>query len=276
MPVHKLKPSKLAIWRGIFAVSSLWFLMHEPLTRIITKDSVSDVTQSFAPDNTEVAVRTAGVSFSLLSATETSDTPRIKPTPQTEELEQASKELELQALEPQAREPRTLDQQKQELKEPKRTQPVTGQTALKEVTKETAEGVASEVAVSETSPEIVTPKQEPTEEQANPTTALSDAANAVAASIPVAVSTPAFLEPPQAPHYSRSMRSRGLGGVVIVEVLIGAKGNQTELEIAKSSGLPALDQSALSAVRKWRFKPHAVNGINVASRVHIPVRFAIN
>ena len=168
------------------------------------------------------------------------------------------------------------ERQKQELKEPKRTQPVTGQTALKEVTKETAEGVASEVAVSETSPEIVTPKQEPTEEQANPTTALSDAANAVAASIPVAVSTPAFLEPPQAPHYPRSMRSRGLGGVVIVEVLIGAKGNQTELEIAKSSGLPALDQSALSAVRKWRFKPHAVNGINVASRVHIPVRFAIN
>lgn len=271
MPVHKLKPSKLAIWRGIFAVSSLWFLMHEPLTRIITKDSVSDVTQSFAPDNTEVAVRTAGVSFSLLSAKETSDTPRLKPTPQTEELEQASKELELQALEP-----RTLDQQKQEPKEPKRTQPVTGQTALKEVTKEMAKDVAKEVAASETSPEIVTQKQEPTKEQANPTSALSDAANSVAASIPVAVSTPAFLEPPQAPHYPRSMRSRGLGGVVIVEVLIGAKGNQTELEIAKSCGLPALDQSALSAVRKWRFKPHAVNGINVASRVHIPVRFAIN
>ena len=271
MPVHKIKQSKLAIWRGIFAVSSLWFLMHEPLARIITKDSVYDVTQSFAPDNTEAVVRTAGVSFSLLSATQTLDTPRLKPTPQTEELEQASKKLEPPALEPQTRNP-----QKPEPKELKRKQLIKDQMALKELKKEVTTEVAKEVALSQTSSERVAQKQEPIKEPVNPTTALSDTANAVAESIPVAVSTPAFLEPPQAPHYPRSMRSRGLGGIVIVEVLVGAKGTQTELEIAKSSGLPALDQSALSAVRKWRFKPHAVNGVNVASRVHIPVRFAIN
>lgn len=249
--------------------------MHEPLDRIITKDSVFDVTQSFVPDNTEVAMRAAGVSFSLLLANETSDTPRLEPTPQAEEIAPKTlepQELEPQALKSQALAPQTLDPQKSEPKELKRKQPVTEQTALEKVTRD----VAKEIAVSEASSDIVAQKQAPTREPVNPATGLSDAANAVTASIPVAVSRPAFLEPPQAPLYPRSMRSRGLGGVVIVEVLIGAKGNQTELEVAKSSGLPALDQSALSAVRKWRFKPHAVNGINVASRVHIPVRFAIN
>ena len=262
MPVHKLKPSKLALWRGVFAASCLWFLMHEPFARIITKDSVFDVTPSFVPDYPEVAVRASGVSFSLLPATETSDTPRSEPTSQAEEI--APKTLEPHEL--------------------KREQAVRDQTTFKKVAKDVARGVAKEVAVSEASSERVAQKQaptkeptrEPTKEPVNPATARSEAASAVAARTPVAVSTPAFLEPPQAPHYPRSMRSRGLGGVVIVEVLIGAKGNQTGLEIAKSSGSPALDQSALSAVRKWRFKPHAVNGINVASRVHIPVRFAIN
>ncbi|KZZ15811.1 hypothetical protein A3750_11020 [Oleiphilus sp. HI0079] len=71
-------------------------------------------------------------------------------------------------------------------------------------------------------------------------------------------------------------RRRGVEGTVVIEVSLDALGSQTHLKIQKSSGNPLLDNSAVNAVREWRFLPHQVKGLAIASRVHIPVRFELN
>ncbi len=90
------------------------------------------------------------------------------------------------------------------------------------------------------------------------------------------VSKPLFKTPPTPPSYPSMARRRGLEGTVVIEVSLDALGLQTELRIQKSSGNPLLDSSAVNAVRNWRFLPHQLEGLAIASRVQIPVRFKLN
>jgi protein TonB len=59
-----------------------------------------------------------------------------------------------------------------------------------------------------------------------------------------------------APNRIRSM-SRRLGeqGRVVLEVYILANGTVGEAKIKQSSGFSRLDNAALQAVKKWRYKP---------------------
>jgi hypothetical protein len=43
----------------------------------------------------------------------------------------------------------------------------------------------------------------------------------------------------------------------------------------KSSGHRVLDNSALDAVRKWKFHPATIGGVKVSSTVKVPVRFRL-
>lgn len=90
------------------------------------------------------------------------------------------------------------------------------------------------------------------------------------------VSKPLFKTPPTPPSYPSMARRRGVEGTVVIEVSLDALGLQTELRIQKSSGNPLLDSSAVNAVRNWRFLPHQLEGLAIASRVQIPVRFKLN
>lgn len=90
------------------------------------------------------------------------------------------------------------------------------------------------------------------------------------------VAKPLFKTPPTPPSYPSMARRRGLEGTVVIEVSLDALGLQTELRIQKSSGNPLLDSSAVKAVRDWRFLPHQIEGLPIASRVQIPVRFKLN
>ncbi|KZY72576.1 hypothetical protein A3742_08155 [Oleiphilus sp. HI0071] len=90
------------------------------------------------------------------------------------------------------------------------------------------------------------------------------------------VRKPLFATPPTPPTYPSMARRRGVEGTVVIEVSLDALGSQTHLKIQKSSGNPLLDNSAVNAVREWRFLPHQVKGLAIASRVHIPVRFELN
>ena len=62
------------------------------------------------------------------------------------------------------------------------------------------------------------------------------------------------------PSYPRSSRRAGHQGTVSVRFTVGTSGHVTSIRVTKSSGHAALDRAALSAVRKWRFKP-ARNGL---------------
>ena len=90
------------------------------------------------------------------------------------------------------------------------------------------------------------------------------------------ITEPVFAAAPTPPRYPALARKRGQQGTVWIDIWLDAQGRQTRLDIIDSSGLALLDQAALGAVREWRFRPHRINGVQVASRVRIPIEFSLN
>jgi protein TonB len=72
-------------------------------------------------------------------------------------------------------------------------------------------------------------------------------------------------------------RSRRLGetGTAMVRLLIDIDGRPTQVALHKSSSHALLDEEALSAVRKARFKPYAVGGVAQPVWVLIPINFVL-
>ena len=75
------------------------------------------------------------------------------------------------------------------------------------------------------------------------------------------------------PTYPAALEERGIGGSVTVLLSIDAAGRVTDATVAKSSGQPALDRSALTGVRRWRFKPALRQGQAIAATTRINVVF---
>jgi periplasmic protein TonB len=57
------------------------------------------------------------------------------------------------------------------------------------------------------------------------------------------------------PIYPTMSRRLGEQGTVTLRVLITPEGQAAEIKIIKSSGSARLDQSAIDAIRVWRFVP---------------------
>jgi TonB family protein len=72
---------------------------------------------------------------------------------------------------------------------------------------------------------------------------------------------------PDYPYEARSRRITGSG--VCVVTVDAPSGNVTDATMAQSIGNPILDNSAVSAFRRWRFKPGTV------SKVRIPITFTM-
>lgn len=96
------------------------------------------------------------------------------------------------------------------------------------------------------------------------------------AASPILVEKPTFKVRPAQPKYPRMAKRKGMEGTVLVEVWLDENGNQTHLSLLKSSGFDLLDDAALNAVKKWRFNGHKENGVALAHRVRIPVRFNLD
>ena len=65
-------------------------------------------------------------------------------------------------------------------------------------------------------------------------------------------------------------------GVVFLNLDVGVDGVVSRAELASSSGVDSLDQSALATALKWTFSPAVRDGRPVAERVRIGVRFDLN
>jgi TonB family protein len=76
-----------------------------------------------------------------------------------------------------------------------------------------------------------------------------------------------FAPKPEYPYEARSRHITG-SGVAVVDV-DPASGNVTDATMAQSIGNPILDNSTVSAFRRWRFKPGTV------SRVKIPITYTM-
>jgi TonB family protein len=74
------------------------------------------------------------------------------------------------------------------------------------------------------------------------------------------------------PAYTEEAKAAGLEGTVGLQIEITAKGSTTNIQVLKSLGM-GLDETAVQAVSKWRFKPAQKDGQPVAVIAHIEVNF---
>src|SRR5437899_513539 len=61
------------------------------------------------------------------------------------------------------------------------------------------------------------------------------------------------------PVYPKEARDQKIGGTVLLEIVIGTKGNVLELKVVQSVH-PLLDAAAGQAVGQWKYVPTKVNG----------------
>jgi protein TonB len=75
------------------------------------------------------------------------------------------------------------------------------------------------------------------------------------------------------PVYPDIARQAGIEGIVSMRVVINKDGGVDNVEVL--SGEQALRQSALNAVRQWRYKPLVLNGNPVPVVTEINLKFQI-
>jgi TonB family protein len=76
------------------------------------------------------------------------------------------------------------------------------------------------------------------------------------------------------PEYSEEARKLKQQGVVVLWVVIGVDGRPQQMKVQRSLGM-GLDEKALEAVSKWRFKPAMRDGKPVPVAVNVEVSFRL-
>lgn len=85
----------------------------------------------------------------------------------------------------------------------------------------------------------------------------------------------AYLSNPE-PSYPALSRRLGEEGIVRLDILVNPDGTVARLELARSSGFPRLDRSAMATVQaSWKFEPARRDGKPVAAWVTVPIRFTL-
>jgi TonB family protein len=78
------------------------------------------------------------------------------------------------------------------------------------------------------------------------------------------------------PPYPISSRENGEQGAVMLYACISDHGKVERLDLAQSSGHPALDRSALNTVRHWSFRPAQESGKAIPMCYRLPIRFLLS
>ena len=77
------------------------------------------------------------------------------------------------------------------------------------------------------------------------------------------------------PEYPRTSKRLGEEGKVLVRLLINTRGLVDKATLEKSSGFNRLDEAALEAARRGRFKPYTENGMAIAAIAIVPFDFTL-
>jgi protein TonB len=77
------------------------------------------------------------------------------------------------------------------------------------------------------------------------------------------------------PVYPEAARKARMEGTVVLEATITASGEVDAVRVVASAG-PILDSSAVSAVRRWRYRPATLGERAVAVFLTVKVRFGLN
>lgn len=78
------------------------------------------------------------------------------------------------------------------------------------------------------------------------------------------------------PVYPEIARMRGYEGIVLVAAEVLPNGRVGSMKVRKSSGYAILDQSAIEAVRPWKFEPAKKSGNPFTVWVELPIRFRLD
>jgi TonB family protein len=87
------------------------------------------------------------------------------------------------------------------------------------------------------------------------------------------VSNPVPIYKPE-PSYTREATAAKISGNVLLSLVIDPEGNTRNIKVVRSLD-PGLDQKAIEAVSKWRFKPGMKDGNPVAVQAQIEVSFRL-
>ncbi len=76
------------------------------------------------------------------------------------------------------------------------------------------------------------------------------------------------------PEYSEEARKAKFSGVVLLRIVVDASGRVSEAKVVRGIGL-GLDEKAIEAVNKWKFRPGTKNGVPVAVVANVEVNFRL-
>ncbi len=76
------------------------------------------------------------------------------------------------------------------------------------------------------------------------------------------------------PNYPQDAKEARVQGIVILEAIIDPNGNVTNVRVLQS--IPLLDQSAIGAVRQWKYEPTLLEGVPVPIVMTVTVNYALN
>ena len=77
------------------------------------------------------------------------------------------------------------------------------------------------------------------------------------------------------PQYPGGARERGIDGWVDLQFLVGTDGTVDDVRVVGAEPAGVFEQSALDAVRRWRYQPVMRGGHSVSQRARVRLRFAV-
>jgi protein TonB len=77
------------------------------------------------------------------------------------------------------------------------------------------------------------------------------------------------------PVYPLAAKRRGEEGTAYVKLVVTADGRAKDVALDRTSGSPALDESAVTAVRGWRFVPARQGTLAIEAPYVVPVVFKL-
>ena len=85
------------------------------------------------------------------------------------------------------------------------------------------------------------------------------------------VTVPEAIYSPE-PSFSEEARQAKAQGVVVLLLVVGKDGHPYNIRLGQSLGM-GLDEKAIEAVSRWRFRPATLNGQPVATQIAVQVDF---
>ena len=76
------------------------------------------------------------------------------------------------------------------------------------------------------------------------------------------------------PSYSEQARAAKISGDVLVQLVVDANGNPTDVRVKRGLGY-GLDEKAVEAVQGYKFRPAVRDGVPVPTKLFVNVNFKI-